>query len=257
MRDFTSKTYKRLLQSLMTQGYKFQTVEQYAISPEYKVVILRHDIDSWPSNALIMASVESGFDIKSTYYFRKSPLSFNDGIIRSIAAMGHEIGYHYEDLSTCRGDFSKAIQSFQRNLDFFRKYYPVQTIAMHGRPLSQWNNLDLWQRYKYQDYGIIAEPYISIDFNKVLYLTDTGNCWDGNKYSVRDHVKSEYSYNIHTSFDLIRNIEGNSLPNQILLNIHPARWNDNLIKWLFRYYILTLPKYQIKKWVKAWRKKQQ
>jgi hypothetical protein len=94
-----------------------------------------------------------------------------------------------------------------------------------------------------------------IDFDKVLYLTDTGNCWDGHQYSIRDSVKSKFNYPVHTTYDLIRHLEKQLLPQQILLNIHPARWNDNLLKWFIRYYILTIPKLQTKKWVKKWRNK--
>ncbi len=39
-------------------------------------------------------------------------------------------------------------------------------------------------------------------------------------------------------------------------NVHPARWNDNYLKWWIRYYVLTLPKYQAKKMLKQIRNKQ-
>ncbi|MFO7659658.1 MAG: hypothetical protein R6V77_01990 [Candidatus Cloacimonadaceae bacterium] len=217
---------------------------------------MRHDVDSWPVNAMQMAKIESERGIRSTYYFRMSPLSYNEKIIKRIAALGHEIGYHYEDLTTLNGNYDKAIKTFEYNLAKIRQYYPVKTIAMHGKPLSQWDNLDLWSKYNYKDFGIIGEPYLSINFNEVLYLTDTGNCWDGEKYSIRDSVKSKYKFNIHTTNDLIENLKNGLLPEQIMLNIHPARWNDNLLKWMVRYYMLTVPKYTAKKWVKQWRKRQ-
>jgi len=40
-----------------------------------------------------------------------------------------------------------------------------------------------------EDYGIIAEPYFDMDFKEVLYLTDTGRRWDGDRVSVRDKVE--------------------------------------------------------------------
>ena len=60
---------------------------------------------------------------------------------------------------------------------------------MHGSPLSKWDNRDLWKRYDYRDFGIIAEPYFDVDFNEVLYLTDTGRRWNNSKASVRDKVE--------------------------------------------------------------------
>jgi len=61
---------------------------------------------------------------------------------------------------------------------------------MHGSPLSKWDNRDLWKRYNYRDFGIIGEPYFDVNFDKVLYLTDTGRRWDGEGVSVRDKVTS-------------------------------------------------------------------
>ena len=65
-----------------------------------KVVILRHDVDRLPGNALKMAGLEHGMDIAATYYFRAVPVSWDEGIIREIAGMGHEVGYHYENLES-------------------------------------------------------------------------------------------------------------------------------------------------------------
>ncbi len=56
---------------------------------------------------------------------------------------------------------------------------PVSTVCMHGSPLSRVSNLDLWKKYDYRGLGIIAEPYLDIDFDEVFYLTDTGRRWDG------------------------------------------------------------------------------
>lgn len=249
-RDFTVKTYSELLSALIKTGYQFQTFRDYLLSPQDKVVILRHDVDSWPANARQMAEIEASHNTDATYYFRRSMLSFDERVLKRIIELGHEIGYHYEDLAACNGDIVAAIKRFQKNLEFYRQFYPITTIAMHGRPLSKWDSKDLWTRYRYQDFSIIGEPYLDLDFIKVLYLTDTGNCWDGDKYCVRDHVKSSYKFNIHSTWDLIEHIENNLLPDQIMLNVHPARWNDNLIKWWIRYYILTLPKFQLKKMIK-------
>ena len=86
--------------------------------------------------------------------------------------------------------FELAICDFERNLKKFRKLYPVKTICMHGSPLSKWDNRDLWKRYDYRDFGIIAEPYFDLDFREVFYLTDTGRAWNNSKVSVRDKVET-------------------------------------------------------------------
>ena len=61
---------------------------------------------------------------------------------------------------------------------------------MHGSPLSKYDNKLLWKYYNYRDFGIIGEPYFDVDFSKVLYLTDTGRRWNGNRVSIRDKISS-------------------------------------------------------------------
>ena len=41
-----------------------------------------------------------------------------------------------------------------------------------------------------EDFGIIAEPYFDVDFDDVLYLTDTGRRWDGDEFNIRDKVET-------------------------------------------------------------------
>jgi hypothetical protein len=42
--------------------------------------------------------------ISASCCFRAVPESWDEAVIQKIAGLGHEIGYHYEKLSTCRGD---------------------------------------------------------------------------------------------------------------------------------------------------------
>jgi len=45
LKDFTLTTYKKLIQGLLTNGYSFQTLQDFIQQPEDKTVILRHDVD--------------------------------------------------------------------------------------------------------------------------------------------------------------------------------------------------------------------
>ncbi|MDZ7696522.1 MAG: hypothetical protein U5R49_06220 [Deltaproteobacteria bacterium] len=90
--DFTPSTYTRLLEALQASGYSFQTIAGFFESPGYKTVLLRHDVDLLPQNALAMAKLEHGMGVVATYYFRAVPESWDEGVIREIAGMGHEVG---------------------------------------------------------------------------------------------------------------------------------------------------------------------
>ena len=231
--DFTLKTYHNLLTFLKQENYNFITFEEFCEGRvEDKFIILRHDIDLKAENSLKTATIEHELGIKASYYFRIVPQSNQPHIIKQIAELGHEIGYHYEDLSLFKGNENEAITHFEKQLACFRQYYPVKTICMHGSPTSKIDNRSIWKTYNYRDFGIIGEPYFDIDFNQVFYLTDTGRCWDGEKYSVRDKVQSSFTKKFHTTEQIIDALQTNSLPNQMMITTHPQRWTDNLFFWM-------------------------
>lgn len=239
--DFTLKVYKELLLALREAGYVFYTFEEYCDGKASgKFVILRHDIDKKPENASRISDVEYEFGIKSTFYFRSAPDVFKPFIVKKISDKNHEVGYHYRDFVDANGDYEKALSSFKSNLLYMQELVPVRTISMDGCPLSKYDNRDLWKHYNYRDYGVIGEPYFDIDFDDVFYLTDTGRCWDGNKYNVRDKVKSNFSKSYHTTHDIIEAAENGTLPTKIMITTHPQRWTDNKLEWLIEYIMQRL-----------------
>lgn len=236
--DFTLETYSRLMDTLVSKGYEFTSVEKLNLNKgKKKIVILRHDVDANPENSLRTSIIEHQFGIHGTYYFRIVRESFNKNVIKKIAALGHEIGYHYEDLALAKGDFQKAFELFEKNLQRFEGLYNVKTICMHGSPLSKFDNRLMWHKKHYSDYGIICEPYFDIDFSKVLYLTDTGRRWDGEKVSVRDkelnkgYTSLSSNFKFRSTGDIIRAANNGDLPNQVMLNFHPQRWTNDPLIW--------------------------
>jgi hypothetical protein len=197
--DFTLKLYKRLLNTLSYQGFSFLPFSHYVSNPKGKVIVLRHDVDALPENSLEFARIQANMGIKGSYYFRIVPVCFDIKIIKEINSLGHEVGYHYEDLGTTallyKGVTAEeelvelAKKSFEENLERLRQIVPVKTICMHGSPMSKWDNRLLWKYYDYHDFGITGEPYFDIDFKEVLYVTDTGRRWDGSNVSVRDKTR--------------------------------------------------------------------
>ncbi|HAF30862.1 MAG TPA: hypothetical protein DCG75_17620 [Bacteroidales bacterium] len=324
--DFTLNTYKQLVNTLQKQAYVFQTFQEFINRPsqpltsrnksgtgsvgdslplgnlakrshelasnkragegQAKTIILRHDVDKLPENSLRFAQIQHELGIKGSYYFRMVPESYDPEIIEKIAKLGHEIGYHYEDVDLAAKMLTKqetrnkkqetekllaekAIQLFDKHLKELRRFYPIKTICMHGSPLSRYDNKLLWKYYNYRDYGIIGEPYFDVDFSKVLYLTDTGRRWDGEKVSIRDKVKKErrdttfgykrensinflsspqppeggsplgdlgarnsQSKRFKTTFDIIKAVEKRELPNQIMFTFHPQRWTNGPAPWI-------------------------
>jgi len=238
-RDFTLKKYRELCNTVK-ENYRAVTVLEYLLNHPTKAVILRHDVDVDPNKALEMALLEHKLGISATYYFRTTPKVFNPDVIKDIQGMGHEIGYHYEVLDKANGDFEKAIELFKQELEGFRKICDIKTICMHGNPLTSWNNQDLWKKYDFMDYDIIGEPYLSLDYSKVMYFTDTGRTWSG-RYSLKDimNVRNPYSHEIKNTTDLIKLIGKNEVDDICILT-HPKRWNDQFIPWLNEFTLQSL-----------------
>ncbi|HTX89085.1 MAG TPA: hypothetical protein VMC08_08855 [Bacteroidales bacterium] len=222
----------RLLETLRNKGYSFSTVSGYRNSAAAKTVILRHDIDARPGKALEIAGLENELKIRSTFYFKATQGRFDSKLVKEIAGLGHEIGYHYEDLSKSRGSFEKAIERFARNLEELRKICPVTSACMDGHVLSRWNNLDLWKKYNYHDFGIAAEPYLDFNFSEFLYITDTGRKWNAVQYSLYDKVNSGFHYRNKTTPMLIRDLENDSVPDRLMITLHPQRWHNHAGMWM-------------------------
>lgn len=219
--DFTLRKYREMLLALKGYGD----------------IVLRHDVDLKPQNSLATARVEAELGWKAVYYFRAVPQSWDEDIIREIAALGHEIGYHYECLTTCNGDVDAAWEDFKVNLGRLRTLAPVHSICMHGSPRSRWDSKDIWKKYDYREVGVDFEPYLDTDFSQSFYLTDTGRRWDGYKVSVRDRIP-EYQDRwvaqglvYHSTGDIIASAGAGTLPHRIMITTHPQRWTDSPVLW--------------------------
>ena len=230
-RDFTVKKKKELLLALIDAGYQFQTVCEYLKNPSDKVVVLRHDVDDLPENSLEFARMQNGLGISGSFYFRIVPNSFDVSIMKEIEALGHEVGFHYETMDFARGDIEKAWEIFQSNLSDFRKHVSIETICMHGSPRSKYDNREIWKKYDYRKLGLLGEPYIDVDFNRVFYLTDTGRRWDGHEVSVRDKVVSNFDQHYHSTDEIIDAVSKGVIPDRIMITFHPQRWHDNEFDW--------------------------
>lgn len=215
--DFTLDKYSALLDAL--KAYPFESLT------------LRHDVDLKPKNSLRTAKMEAEKGLYGIYYFRAVPESWDETIIKEIAALGHEIGYHYESLSTCKGDVDKAYEDFCKNLEALRRIVPVGSISMHGSPRSPFDSRDIWKKYDYHSLGIDNEPYLDTDFSKTFYLTDTGRRWDGYKVSVRDKIPGYQDKWIadglifHSTDDVIEGLRSGRIPKSLMVTVHPQRWN--------------------------------
>jgi hypothetical protein len=233
--DFTLSKYKEILYTLKNENYEFYTIEDWLSKNIQRGVVIRHDVDRRAKNSLKKAKLENALSIKSTYYFRMKRCSFKVNVIEEIQNLGHEIGYHYEELSAANNNIDKALINFEKNLLNFRKVCNVKTIAMHGKPTSKYDNRKLFTNTDLENFNLLGDAYLSINYSDKYYFSDTGRSWASqSKTNFRDYVNSIPAENIHCSNDLIGFIKTKK-PNIVFLMTHPERWNDNIYNYIMYY----------------------
>lgn len=239
--DFTLRSYEsylRLLRDNHSLITTFRDFLRYQQIPK-TFALIRHDVDRFPKRALAMAQLESSLGLVATYYFRTKPGVFQPKIIRAIHDLGHEVGYHYEDLSDARGDIRKALELFQGNLERLRTIVPIETIAMHGRPLLPYDNRDLWRdpirhALLQEKFGILGEVYLDIDYTEIAYISDTGRNWRSAAHNLRDVVQSTISTDFLNQSELVQYLS-HSQGRKVVFQIHPERWTNSFHSWLAQY----------------------
>lgn len=238
-RDFTIQKYLQLCKAIKLSGFQIYTTKTYLEkgTPSGPFIVLRHDVDRNLRRALRMAYLENYLGIQASYYVRKGKRGFCIPFIKKIEKMGHEIGYHYDAMVKAKGDMEKAIRIFYSELKELRNLVNVKTISMHGSPLSPWNNLKLWERYDFRDFDLLGDIFLSIDYRKAYYFTDTGRNWSSNKYfNIRDRINScTPGKRIKTTNELINFIENVRKEKSIFINVHPNRWAFYLSEWIMNY----------------------
>ena len=235
--DFTTNKYEELILALKNAEYEIVTYFEYCKGCRAdKLVVMRHDVDRSVERARRLAEVELEVGVKASYYFRDKFINENSDDIRYIESLGHEVGYHYEDLSMEKGDVDKAYARFVRNIEKMRQVADVRTITMHGAPTSRFDSKEMWRVCDYKKLGLIGEPQFDVDWNDMFYLTDTGRSWNG--VSRRDKV-AEFKliweakgWVYKTTDDVIKAVRNGSFPKRMMMTTHPQRWADSWGEWL-------------------------
>ena len=97
--DFTIEKYRELLLALKEAGYELMRYDEYCEGKRAeRMVVMRHDVDRSVERARRLAEVEKEMGVRTSYYFREKFVLNNGDDIKYIAGLGHEVGYHYEDL---------------------------------------------------------------------------------------------------------------------------------------------------------------
>ena len=93
---YTFDNYRSFLQSFLDDGYEFRGFEDL----DGPSVVIRHDIDLYPGQALQMARLEADLGVKTTYCFMLTSPAYDvlDHVdaIETIRSLGHDVALHFD-----------------------------------------------------------------------------------------------------------------------------------------------------------------
>jgi hypothetical protein len=143
--------FRGLLRRAVELGYETLTLSAFAAlldtgkaaAPE-RVLLLRHDVDTDVARARRMWQIERELGVVGTYFFRRA--TWDLPFMRQLAADGHEVGYHYEELATlvkqrgaatadeARALIAPARERLRADLIELRAHsaMPLDVLASHG-----------------------------------------------------------------------------------------------------------------------------
>jgi peptidoglycan/xylan/chitin deacetylase (PgdA/CDA1 family) len=173
---FSLDDYRLLLSTAKQRGATFHGVgELPSLTAARNFVCLRHDVDCHPSGTSAMAELEAAEGARATYYVlmtgHYNPRSKTcRPVLRRLAALGHEIGLHY-DLSTYPDDPAAAAAHLRAEAAVLADVAeaPVRTISCH------FPHKGLPDFFKSSDEFIHChDPRYTGD---VLYVSDSSRGW--------------------------------------------------------------------------------
>lgn len=233
--SFWHSEYISLLEDISTETKKVGSVSDFLNAKDKRdYIILRHDVDRRPAKARALAEVEYKLGIRSTYYFRVSSKgTFPVSTIRHITALGHEVGYHYEDLSECEGNVARATMQFANNLAALRLITLCETVSMHGAPLSRFDNQRLTEAFDLTTYQLTGDAVSSVLPYKPIYLTDTGGNWLARSTNLRDYVGLGWPASALPQNRVAFRSFISTTREPLYISTHPERWSAGIAAYLY------------------------
>jgi hypothetical protein len=135
---FSPFAFRLLLQAGLDGGYVFVPFAEHEQCDAERICVLRHDVDSDPGAAVVLAAIEAELGVRSTYFVMlRSPL-YNlfarecQDLVRELTQFGHALGLHYDPGYPPAGGRShtEQIEVERRVLeDMFD--LPVGAVAFH------------------------------------------------------------------------------------------------------------------------------
>lgn len=180
--------YRSMLACAVEHGYRIISVEDWAAIVQsksqqsqqsqqsslanQKLLVLRHDVDTDPTQMLLTAEIEYEFKAGASYFFRLATL--NSRVVRTVAERGFHVSYHFEEIASfakqhrllSRAQIEARMPEihalFAANITELRQRFglPMRLVCSHG----DWIN----RRLGLMNHALLADQsfrdQIGIDF---------------------------------------------------------------------------------------------
>ncbi|MFO0916320.1 MAG: hypothetical protein U0795_25400 [Pirellulales bacterium] len=191
-----------------------------------RLMSVRCDVERIPAHSVEFAQRMIDAGLPGTFYFHSRTNSYDRSAMLKIQSLGHEVGYHYECLDRCRGNFAAAEELFLRELERFRSDgVRVSTVCMHG---------ELWLRrqgYRHNLDMITRNPDLLARAGLEGEAFEISRRWNGDRISIGD------TYSVYR--ELWQGLsESPTSPLPLLyVALHPHRWHPNSVHAMREIYL--------------------
>jgi peptidoglycan/xylan/chitin deacetylase (PgdA/CDA1 family) len=173
--DFTEAGYRTLLR--VARGrYPFVRFADHARCESG--VLWRHDVDVSPHRALALARIERDEGVRATYFVHLHSMFYNALELealerfREIAALGHDIGLHFDSHVHRAAMAATSVESAVRfEADILREMIGVAPLAV------SFHNPDLDEELSADQFGGLVNAYGRAIRERFAYCSDSNGYW--------------------------------------------------------------------------------
>lgn len=177
-KEFTETGFRSLIRRLKTGGYRFA---RYGETAKDRHVIWRHDVDFSMHRAGALAAIEADEGGVATYFVNPRSAFYNlfepeiEGLLRGIAALGHEIGLHFDAGAYPVAAWSEAtlLPALARERRLLETLIeaPIRTVSWHNPDLSNLLEFDA------DEIGGLVNAYARSLRQNYVYCSDSNGYW--------------------------------------------------------------------------------
>lgn len=186
---FTLDNYSRLIGQAVDRGFEFCLYDDENIHSGKMKMLWRHDVEFSPDIALQMAKIEFEAGVKATYFFQLHSEFYNileshySNIVRQIAALGHQVGLHFD------AHYYKIAtpQELDKYIELDKSYFEA-VFSVKLKAFSFHNTTPFILSCEEPSYAGLINVYSSLFKNNFRYCADSTGFW---RYEILGEVLAD------------------------------------------------------------------